>query len=559
MYDELLVDNFAGGGGASLGIERAMGRAVDIAINHDAHAVEMHSANHPHTLHLCESVWQVDPQQATAGRPVGLAWFSPDCTHFSRAKGSKPKSKKIRGLAWIVVRWARRVRPRVIILENVREFEEWGPLLEDGRPCALRKGHTFKRFIGCLKAAGYQVEWKSLNAADYGAPTHRRRLFLIARRDGSPIQWPAATHGPKAAEPWRCAAEVIDWSLPCHSIFLTPEEARAVRVKRPLAEKTMQRIARGIYRYVIDNPRPYIVGGLVVPSIQQYFGGMTGKPVTDPLPTITETDHHALLAATLVQSGYGEREGQGPRAIDIEKPLGTVVAGGVKHALVSAHLVGAGGAEYAAKPKPVDAPASSVMPQDRRALCAAFLARICQTGSKGPCVKGVEQPLTTIVSKAEHCLITSHLAHFNHGGSQHSGMDDPMRTVTAGGLHAAEVRAFLVKYYGQGVGQQASEPLHTVTAQDRFGLVQVDGVDHQIVDIGLRMLTPRELARAQGFPDEYRLIGTARQQVARIGNSVCPQVAEALVRANVTDSQQHAHPAGSRRRSHEADVAGGVR
>lgn len=476
FFDELIVDNFAGGGGASIGIERALGRAVDIAINHDPASVEMHSANHPHTRHLCESVWEVDPVDVTAGRPVGLAWFSPDCTHFSRAKGAVPVSKKIRGLAWVVIKWVKRLRkatgqgPRVIILENVREFETWGPLNDDGRPCPIRKGQTFKRWLACLRREGYTVEMKVLDAADFGAPTHRRRLFLVARRDGEPIVWPTPTHGdPKKCaaqgrKAWRTAAEVIDWRLTCHSIFLTKEEAKKVGVKRPLADKTMQRIARGIQRYVIDNPKPFIIpacGGFDAPFV----------------------------------AGVGGRAGQSHET-GMDQPVGTVTAKNDR-ALICPTLVGTGGSAYAGKPRPADGPMGTVLPNSRQAVAAAFLS------------------------------------HFNQGGKQESGADEPMRTVTSGGLHAAEVRAFLIKYYGQGIGQEATEPLHTVVSVDRFGLVQVHGEPYRIVDIGLRMLTPRELANAQGFPATYILTGTARNQVARIGNSVSPPVAEALARANM--------------------------
>ena len=459
FFDELIVDNFAGGGGASIGIERAIGRAVDIAINHDPASIAMHSANHPHTRHLCESVWEVDPVEVTAGRPVGLAWFSPDCTHFSRAKGSVPVSKKIRGLAWVVIRWAKRVRPRVIILENVREFETWGPLNDDGRPCPIRKGQTFKRWIGCLRGQGYKVEMKVLDAADFGAPTHRRRLFLVARRDGQPIVWPSPTHVcPKKHKAlglaaWRTAAEIIDWTLTCHSIFLTKEEAKVVGVKRPLAEKTMARIARGIQRYVIENPKPFIV-------VCNHGGEeFRGQSIEDPMCTLTASrDAHGLVMPFI--AGVGGRAGQSHET-GMAQPVGTVTA------------------------------------KNDRALAAAFLSKFYGTNVGAP-------------------------------------VDGPAPTITGQGNHIAEVRAFLIKYYGQGIGQDVGGPLHTVVSVDRFGLVTIHGEPYRIVDIGLRMLTPRELANAQGFPAGYILTGTARNQVARIGNSVSPPVAEALARANCT-------------------------
>lgn len=327
--DELVVDNFAGGGGASTGIEQAMGgRPIDIAINHSPEAVAMHQANHPRTLHLCESVWDVDPVGVCAGRPVGLAWFSPDCTHFSRAKGGKPRDKAVRGLAWVVIEWARKVAPRIIMLENVEEFRGWGPIDDEGHPIPEREGETFAEWCQALRDLGYSLEWRSLVAADHGAPTTRRRLFLVARRDGQPTEWPEATHGPGRARPWRTAAEIVDWSIPVPSIF-----GRA----RPLADATLRRIAVGIRRYVLDAPQPYVVG---------------------------------RVAPTLVQTGYGEREGQAPRVLDIRKPLGTVVAGGAKHALVGAmltkHYGGVVGHE-------LTRPLGTVTCQDHHALTTATL------------------------------------------------------------------------------------------------------------------------------------------------------------------------------------------
>jgi len=324
LADELVVDNFAGGGGASTGIERAIGRPVDVAINHDPEAVAMHQANHPQTLHLCESVWDVNPREVCAGRRVGLAWFSPDCRHFSKAKGGKPVEKKIRGLAWVAVRWAATVQPRVICLENVEEFVTWGPLTHDGRPCPRNRGREFRAFVNALQRLGYAVEWRELRACDYGAPTSRKRLFLIARRDGQPIAWPEPTHGP-GRKPYRTAAECIDWSIPCPSIF---------ERERPLAEATLRRVAAGIQRYVIDAAEPYIV------RLGHTGHGDAGKvrSVREPLSTITSKAEHLLVAPTLVQTGYGERSGQAPRVPGLEKPVGTIVAGGQKHALVAAFL-----------------------------------------------------------------------------------------------------------------------------------------------------------------------------------------------------------------------------
>ena len=347
---ELVVDLFAGGGGTSEGIRRALGRDPDIAVNHDPAAIAMHAANHPTTRHYCESVFEVSPNAACGGRPVGLLWLSPDCTHHSKAKGGKPRKKKIRELAWVACRWAKEVAPQIIILENVEEFADWGPLTADGRPCRQRAGKTFRAFVRKLARYGYEVEHKLLVAADYGAPTTRRRLFLIARRDGEPIMWPEPTHGRAGAAPWRTAAEIIDWGLPCPSIF---------ERRRPLAEATMRRVAVGVRRYVIEQARPFIVPvthprearvhaidepvrtimaanrgelALVTPFVSSQYGCSVGRAVDAPLPTVTAGGggHSALVVPTLVQTGYGERPGQEPRVPGLEKPLGTVVAGGQK-------------------------------------------------------------------------------------------------------------------------------------------------------------------------------------------------------------------------------------
>ena len=458
LADELVVDNFAGGGGASTGIERAIGRPVDIAINHDPEAVAMHQANHPQTLHLCESVWDVNPCEVCAGRPVGLAWFSPDCKHFSKAKGGKPVQKKIRGLAWVAVRWAATVQPRVICLENVEEFITWGPLTQDGRPCPRNRGREFRAFVNALHCLGYAVEWRELRACDYGAPTSRKRLFLVARRDGQPIVWPEPTHGP-GRKPYRTAAECIDWSIPCPSIF---------ERERPLADATLRRVAAGIQRYVIDAAEPFIV------RLGHTGHGDAGKvrSVREPLSTVVSKAEHLLVAPTLVQTGYGERDGQAPRVPGLDKPLGTIVAGGAKHALV-----------------------------------AAFLAK-------------------------------------HYGGVVGQDLRRPIGTVTATDHHSL-VAAFLIKFYGSGGQWSAcSKPLHTLPTKDRMGLVTVAGEQYCIVDIGMRMLQPRELARAQGFGESYLLeaphLGRPlpkHAQVRMIGNSVCPPLAEALVRANYSERQ----------------------
>ena len=508
-FGGLVIDNFAGGGGASTGIEMALGRPVDIAINHDPEAIAMHEINHPHTKHYCESVWEVDPRTVTAGRPVDLCWFSPDCKHFSKAKGGKPVKKEIRGLAWVAIRYAATVRPRVVMLENVEEFVTWGPLAE-GRPCPKNKGRTFNSFVNALRRHGYQVEWRELRANLYGAATIRKRLFLIARCDGQPIVWPSPTHlaaasaevKAKQAKPQRLAADIIDWSLPCPSIFTR---------KKPLAEATLRRIARGIQRYVIEAKHPFLAPHTGA-FITEHANASTQRnmPVEAPLRTIcaqVKGGHFAVVAPTLVQLGYGERPGQAPRAPGLDKPLGTVVAGGGKHGLVAAFLAKHYGGNYTGPGAPLDAPAPTVTTADHNALVTSHLVKL-----------------------RNNCI----------------GQDvrEPIHTLTTGG-HMGEVRAFLLKYYDTAVGQGLDEPLHTITTKHRLGLVMVKGEPYQIVDIGMRMLEPHELYAAQGFPANYihdRTIGGKRlskaSQVRMCGNSVCPPVAAALVRANLVDQQQ---------------------
>lgn len=615
---ELIVNNFAGGGGACLGIELATGRAVDICVNHDPDAVKMHEVNHPASRHLCESVWKVDPVEAVGGRPVGLAWFSPDCRHFSRAKGGKPVKKNVRGLAWVVVKWAKLVKPRVIILENVREFQDWGPLTVDFMPCLKRKGDTFRRWWRSLERLGYVVEKKILDAADYGAPTHRKRLFVVARCDGAAIVWPEKTHGPLGTtggkvrcvrsskrprpermvgtdtdlrggggsdrrthcptlRPFRTAAECIDWSIPCPSIFDR---------KRPLAEKTLRRIAMGLKRYVLEAASPFIVKinhgkdefrgqgldrplttvtgshghAIVTPyvvgvggrmgqsperSVERPFQTITSKAdsvvvspylvevqngsgingtraVDRPAHTITANPKGggmALVAPTLIQTGFGERDGQAPRALDLHKPLGTV-CGTQKHALIAALLTKHYGGD--------------------RGQCA---------GRSLP----MNGPIGTVTTSDHHALTTAHLTCFHGGtGPQWSDANDPIGTITSQGNKFGLVYAFLMKFFGSGgQWQTLADPLHTITGRDRFGLVTVE-VDpgHQepavwvdvpgigpclIADIGMRMLSPRELLAAQFGPElaaEYVLTGSKANRVHKIGNSVCPAVARALVEAN---------------------------
>lgn len=448
---ELIVDNFAGGGGASTGIEDATGCCVDIAINHDPEAIKMHKANHPYTEHYCEDVWQVDPVKACKGHPVGLAWFSPDCKHFSKAKGGKPKDKFIRGLAWVACRWAGLVRPRVIMLENVEEFKTWGPLNRRHHPIKNKQGKTFEKFVQQLMDLGYEVQYRELIAADYGAPTMRKRFFLIARCDSEPIVWPKPTHAPADSEkvkarllkPYVGAYTQLDFSLPCPSVFDTAEEIKkkyGIRAVRPLARKTMDRIARGVKKFVLDNPDPFII----------------------------------------------EDESE-----DIKMPI-----------LIQYH--------------------SETTKDEVRG-------------------QGIEDPIMTVDSSNRYGLVTSFISKFYKSGTGQD-MREPLHTITAGDGHFGEVRAFLTKYYGSGTGQDIKEPLDTITAQDRFGLVTIYGTEYQIVDIGLRMLEPKELYGCQGFPEDYIIDRDCEgktypraEQVRRCGNAVCPPIPTALVRANLKE------------------------
>lgn len=561
---ELVVDNFAGGGGASTGIALAIGRSVDIAINHDPAAIAMHKANHPETKHLCESVWDVDPRKVTQGQPVGLAWFSPDCKHFSKAKGGKPVSKKIRGLAWIAVRWAAQVRPRVIMLENVEEFVTWGPLLNN-MPDPERKGQTFRAFVHALERLGYHIEWRELRACDYGAPTIRRRFFLVARCDGRPIVWPTPTHGdPKSAavksgrlQPWRTAAEIIDWSLPCPSIFDR---------KKLLKENTLRRIARGIWKFVINNSQPFIIPAthhgsdrvvsidvpfptvtaahrgeyaLITPVLGVNTTGHPGSSPNEPLRTVTTGGHHMLVAPVI------DRQFTKSTANPADTPLGTVTAGGSgKTNLVTAFLAQyhSETASHDARGQTLDRPILTVDTSNRYGLVAASLAKHFGGNYSGP-GNGVDEPLSTVTATDHNALVTSNLIKLRGTCADGQPVTEPMPTITAGGLHVGEVRAFLLKYYGSADnGQTLSEPLHTVTSKDRFGLVTVEGEDYQIVDIGMRMLEPHELFAAQGFPQDYIIDRdcdgkrySKTDQVARCGNAVPPPFAKALVEANLPE------------------------
>lgn len=504
LHSELVVDLFAGGGGASTGIEQAIGRSVDVAINHDPEAISLHQANHPQTMHYCSDVFEVDPVSVTGNRPVGLLWASPDCKHFSKAKGGKPVSKKIRSLAWVVVKWAKAVRPRVICLENVEEFQTWGPLGADQKPCPKRKGETFQKWVESLRGLGYKVEWKELRGCDYGAPTIRKRLFLVARCDGLPIVWTAPTHGdPKRSDtkgrglkPWRTAAECIDWTLPTPSIF---------ERTRPLADATLRRIARGIVKYVIEAQEPFIVSlahGEESPSgVKRWGKGV--RSMHEPLQTVLASGNGAAMV-----SAFMTKFNTGSTGFECDSPMHTIIAGGQQAR-----------------------PGTAVT----QGVVTAFLAK--HYGGVVGTVLG--KPISTVTSVDHHSLVAVSLM-TNTTGHSGAAANAPVPTITTGGHHAA-VAALLVKYYGTDQDPRLEEPLHTVTTKDRFGLVTVhiDGEPYVITDIGMRMLQPHELYAAQGFPADY-IIDTGADgkrlsksaQVRMCGNSVCPPMAKLLVEAN---------------------------
>lgn len=489
LVGELIVDLFAGGGGASAGIEAALGRPPDIAINHDPHAIQMHEANHPATRHYCQSVFhrEVHPLELVKGQRVGLLWLSPDCRHFSRARGSAPVSASVRALCWIGLRWAKFARPRVVVLENVPEFITAGPLLPNGKPNKKRAGEHFRAFVREWKKYGYAIEWRNIVCVDHGARTTRKRLFLVARCDGLPIEWPEVDRRKD-----HTAADCIDWSLPCPSIFMTRDEAHAFRrrtgiiCRRPLAPKTLRRIARGVEKYVLGG-NPFIV------SITHGGSEFRGRSVGEPLATITAAHRgeQALVAPTMIRMGHGEKQWNG-----VHQPLGTVRAQGTHHALV-----------------------------------AAFLAK----HNKGATGQPATEPLHTATGTDTKSVVAALLTKFNQNGD---GIDprEPLPTAMAGAARFGLVAAFLAQYHSDGGQDSAIErPVPTITSVAGQSLVTVtiNGTDYAIVDIGMRMLEPRELARAQGFEDSYILTGTKSQQIARIGNSVCPPVAAAIVRANL--------------------------
>lgn len=555
----LVVDCFAGGGGASTGIEQAIGRPVDIAINHDPVAIACHRANHPHAEHWLCDVWEVSPRKATRGRPVALGWFSPDCTHFSRARGDVPRSKGIRSLAWVVVRWARDARPAMLVIENVGEFSTWGPLDDEGYPVKERAGETFRAWLAQLAEFGYRIEFRELVAADFGAPTIRKRLYLVARLDGQNPVFPTPTHGKGRPNNWVPAHTVIDWALPCPSIFDR---------RRPLAEATMRRIAAGLRRYVIEARQPFLVGAVAGPSIIPVKswggGGNEAASVGHPVRTITASKRgeFALLAPSLVQVAHGEwGYRDGARAQSVADPVGVVTASN-KFAVTAPYMVrhghysrksGAGLVEGCGagtfRGQSLEDAHSTVCATDDRHLVAPYLAPLNgEDGHAEPRARSVEDPHSTVMaSSAKHMLAAPVLLH-HYGGSRGQSW-----TVTAGGNraggHLAEVRAFLVKYYGSDgnpKSQQQSlfDPLHTVTAKARLGLVTIHGAEYQIVDIGMRMLQPHELFAAQGFPADYQIDfdvpggrrATKTDQIRLAGNSVCPDVARAIVEANLAEA-----------------------
>lgn len=544
---ELIVDLFAGGGGASTGIEAALGRPPDIAINHDPAAIQMHMANHPATHHLCESIYDVDPRVATNGQAVGVLWASPSCTHFSRARGGTPVSKQERGLGWQVARWAGLTRPRVIFCENVPEWKTWGPvrrtrlgkkrraarrkaLLGPGnsvgmdnrgcRPVKKRSGQYFLQLMRQLSAIAYRPEWRDLNAAEYDTPTTRKRLYVVARRDGEHVVWPAPTNGPKADKPFRTAAECVDWTDLGKSIFDR---------KKPLAPATCRRIAAGIVRYVIEAARPFIV------TCNHGKEGFRGQSIDEPMRTLTASrDAHGIVSPVLVTTGHGERAGQAPRANSVEAPLGTVVATAQNHALVTAFLAKHYGGVVG---HGVEQPLGTVTSVDHHSLVAAHL-EVFREDRNG---RDLERPMPTLTAGGgkggQIGLVATHVTTIDQQSNANGSTpaDAPLSTVTHKQRHAL-VAAFLTTYYtGGGSANGVDAPMPAIVTKARHGLVtlDIDGVTYAISDIRLRMLKPEELARAQGFPVGYVLTGTQAEKIGRIGNSVCPPVAAALAAANL--------------------------
>ncbi len=583
IFDEIIVDNFAGGGGASTGIELAAGRPVNIAINHDAAAILLHKTNHPHTEHIQASVWDVDPEEVCAGRHVGLAWFSPDCKHFSKAKGAALVDRNIRGLAWIVLRWAGTVRPRVIILENVEEFKTWGPVRK-GKPVKSKSGQTFRKWLSQLKALGYEVEYRELVAADYGAPTTRKRFVLIARCDGQPIRWPERTHAPRDSEevkagklmPWRSAAEIIDWSLPAYSIFATKAEIKekyGVNAVRPLADNTLRRIIRGVDKFTIKSGKPFIVecnhggdgharsveepvntvtgrytGGVCEPVTIPYTfsntGGSVGSPADEPVHTIRTAGGQVLAAANMIQ--YHTEQTKDARVNGVSGPIPTVDTSN-RYGLTCANLV-----EYFGNGVPLDVaePMHTVTSHDREAVVSAHIQKYFDGGYKG-CGDSAESPLSTVTAMPRHGVCAAHVVEFK-GQDIGQTPDKPLRTITASAGEFAACHVYLAKADGRDlmhwpeIQELLNKHCGYNLVDDEVLLLQIGGSLYFIADITLRMLTPRELYNAMGFPPDYIIERDytgkpypKSQQVARCGNAVCPTMASAVVRANFTEWAVH--------------------
>lgn len=572
LLDEIIVDNFAGGGGASTGIELAAGRPVTIAINHDPDAILMHQTNHPYTEHYQASVWDINPREVCRGRMVGLAWFSPDCKHFSKAKGGKPVDKNIRGLAWIVLRWAGTVKPRVIILENVEEFQTWGPVRK-GKPVKSKSGETFQRWMTQLQDLGYEIEHKELRACDYGAPTIRKRFFLIARCDGKPIVWPEPTHGDPNSEdvkngtlkPWGTAADCIDFDLPCPSIF---------ERKRPLAVNTQRRIARGLDKFVIKEAKPFIVHigngerkgqkprvqdinkpvSTIVGSCKQYFCtpymspiGHTGfctdrnYSIKQPLRTIVSKAEQIMVMPFLTKF---QQNSKGQSVIN---PFDTVMPGATRFGLIAPSLIQyhSETAKGEVRGQKLHEPILTVDGSNRYGLQIPFLTKYYSGAEQS---FGCHSPIHTITTKDRMSVCTNYLTILRHNMDCRS-VQEPLNTITTSGAHFANTRVYIKKYSAGcslGYWSKVRELLNKYTewelADDEILIFNIKGVEYYISDIGLRMLQPKELYRAQGFPDDYIIdhdyTGKSypkSKQVARCGNAVPPAFAKALVEANIPE------------------------